>query len=117
MPTWNYMAVHLRGCLRLLPDVELRGILERLSGAMEARLTPKPIWKIDKVSPDALAKMMRQIVPIAMDIESVDGIWKLAQNKPGVARLGASDALGQTGFGMEIARIADLMKDHPLKDV
>jgi transcriptional regulator len=113
VPTWNYVAVHLRGTVQLLPDDELRGILERLSDAMETRLSPKPIWKIDKVSPDALAKMMRQIVPIAMDIEAVDGTWKLGQNKPDTARLGASDALAQTGFGMETAQIADLMKDPP----
>ncbi len=113
VPTWNYVAVHLRGSLRLLPDEALRGILERLSENMEARLLPKPIWKIDKVSDDALAKMMRQIVPIAMDVESVDGTWKLAQNKPEEARLAAADALGQTGFGSEHGVIAELMKNPP----
>ena len=113
VPTWNYVAVHLRGPLRLLPDTDLRGILERLSENMEARLLPKPIWKIDKVSDDALAKMMRQIVPIAMDVETVDGTWKLAQNKPEEARLAAADALAQTGFGAEYGSIAALMKDPP----
>ncbi|MBE9475522.1 MAG: FMN-binding negative transcriptional regulator [Proteobacteria bacterium] len=113
VPTWNYVAVHLRGVLQMLPDAELRGILERLSENMETRLLPKPIWKIDKVSDGALAKMMRQIVPIAMDIESVDGTWKLAQNKPDDARLGASGALDQTGFGLSYHKIADLMKNPP----
>lgn len=113
VPTWNYVAVHLRGVLRLLPDDALRGILERLSENMEARLLPKPIWKIDKVSDEALAKMMRQIVPIAMDVETVDGTWKLAQNKPEEARLAAADALAQTGFGAEYGSIAALMKNLP----
>jgi len=113
VPTWNYVAVHLRGVLRLLPDAELGGILERLSGAMEQRLAPKPIWKMDKVSPDALGKMMRQIVPVAMDIDDVDGTWKLAQNKPEIARLDASEALEQTGFGLDYQRIADLMRNPP----
>jgi transcriptional regulator len=113
VPTWNYVAVHLRGSLRLLPDTELAGILERLSGAMEARLAPKPIWKMDKVSPDALSKMMRQIVPIAMDIDDIDGTWKLAQNKLDAARLDASEALEQTGFGLCYQKIADLMRNPP----
>ncbi len=113
VPTWNYVAVHLRGILRLQPDAELGGVLERLSEAMEARLTPKPIWKMDKVSTDALSKMMRQIVPIAMDIDDVDGTWKLAQNKPDAARLGAADALAETGFGAEYGVIAQLMKNPP----
>ncbi|MFK5997004.1 MAG: FMN-binding negative transcriptional regulator [Rhodobacterales bacterium] len=113
VPTWNYLAVHLRGVLRLLPDVELGGVLERLSDAMEARLAPKPIWKMDKVSADALAKMMRQIVPVAMEVEDVDGTWKLSQNKPEAARSGAAEGLEKTGFGMEIGKIADLMKSPP----
>lgn len=113
VPTWNYVAVHLRGVLRVLPDADLRGILERLSENMEARLLPKPIWKIDKVSDDALAKMLRQIVPIAMDVETVDGTWKLAQNKPEEARLAAADALAKTGFGAEYGAIAALMKNLP----
>jgi transcriptional regulator len=113
VPTWNYVAVHLRGVLRLLPDAELGGILERLSGVMEQRLAPKPIWKMDKVSPDALGKMMRQIVPVAMDIDDVDGTWKLAQNKSENARLDASEAMGQTGFGLDYQKIADLMRNPP----
>jgi transcriptional regulator len=113
VPTWNYVAVHLRGVLRLLPDEALRGILERLSEKMETRLLPKPIWKIDKVSDEALGKMMRQIVPIALDVEIVDGTWKLAQNKPEEARLAAADALAQTGFGAEYGSIAALMKNPP----
>ena len=113
VPTWNYVAVHLRGSLRLLPDTELRGILERLSENMETRLLPKPIWKIDKVSDAALAKMMRQIVPIAMDVESVDSTWKLAQNKPEEARQSAANALAETGFGAEYGAIAALMKNPP----
>jgi len=113
VPTWNYVAVHLRGVLRLLPDAALRGVLERLSENMEVRLLPKPIWKIDKVPDKALAKMMRQIVPVAMDIESVDGTWKLAQNKPEEARMRAADALAETGLGAEYGAIAALMKDPP----
>jgi len=103
----------LRGVLRLLPEVELGGVLERLSDAMETRLAPKPIWKTDKVSADALAKMMRQIVPVAMDIEDIDGTWKLAQNKPEAARSGAAEGLAKTGFGMEIGKISELMKRPP----
>ncbi len=113
VPTWNYVAVHLRGSLRLLPDSELRGILERLSDNLETRIFPKPVWKLDKVSDDALGKMLRQIVPIAMDVESVDGTWKLAQNKPDDERIAAADALAKTGFGAEYGAIAALMKYPP----
>ncbi len=113
VPTWNYVAVHLRGTVRLLPDEDLHGVLERLSTAMETRLAPKPIWTMDKMTPDALAKMMRQIVPIAMDVTDIDGTWKLSQNKPDDVRIRAYQGLASTGFGLEYQAIAGLMKDPP----
>ena len=111
VPTWNYAAVHLRGVIELLPDEDLRPILERLSDAMEMRLLPKSIWKIDKVSPDALTKLLRQIVPIKMNVETIDGTWKLNQNKSADARLGAADALEKTGFGLGLGELAQWMRD------
>ncbi len=93
VPTWAYIAVHLRGTLTRRPQEELRGILDRLSDQFEARLAPKPIWKTDKMPAEAMDRMMRMIVPIRMSIESVDSTHKLLQNKPESARLGAADAI------------------------
>ncbi len=49
VPTWNYVAVHLRGQLELLAPSELHGIFERLSANMESRISGKTPWKIDKM--------------------------------------------------------------------
>lgn len=113
VPTWNYVAVHLRGTLRRLPEEDLVGVLDRLSDDMERRLLPKPIWKMSKVSDDALQKMLRQIVPIAMEIDQLDGTWKLGQNKLDEVRVRAAKAMARDGFGMEHVSIAELMKDPP----
>lgn len=48
VPTWNYVAVDLRGTLRQLPQEELLGILERLSGEFERRLLLKSPWLVNK---------------------------------------------------------------------
>ena len=93
VPTWAYIAVHLRGTLTRLPQEDLRGVLDRLSDQFESRLAPKPVWKTDKMPAEAMDRMMRMIVPIRMSIESVDSTHKLLQNKPESARLGAADAL------------------------
>lgn len=113
VPTWNYVAVHLRGTLRRLPATELAGVLERLSDDMERRLSPKPIWKMDKVSDGAMAKMMRQIMPVALDISNIEGTWKLSQNKSDDVRLRASDRLNSDGFGLGHDVISDLMRKPP----
>ena len=112
VPTWNYAAVHLRGELRLLDDTALRPILDRLSETFEARLAPKPPWKTDKVEEGLLARMMRQIVPIEMSVDTVDGTFKLNQNRSDTARAGAAAALAAGGTpGMETRALAALMEE------
>ena len=55
--------------------------------------------------------MMRAIVPIELAIETVDGTWKLNQNKPKDARLCAADHVAAEGFGQESALVATLMHE------
>ncbi|MCZ4351987.1 FMN-binding negative transcriptional regulator [Roseovarius aestuarii] len=83
VPTWNYVAVHLVGMVTLAPIDGLRDLLDRQSAMLESRLQPKTPWRTDKMTPDALNRMLRQIVPCRMQIDSVHGTWKLGQNKPG----------------------------------
>ena len=113
VPTWNYVAVHLTGTLERLPDSALEGILARLSQQFESRLAPKPEWTMGKMTPDVLAKMMRQIVPFRLSIEAVEGTWKLGQNKPDAARLGGADGAEAAGLGQEAAALAALMRKPP----
>lgn len=112
VPTWNYVAVHLRGPLRLEPDARLRPILEAISDAFEPRLAPKRPWTMDKMDPDALARLMRAIVPVSMDVASVEGTWKLNQNKDPAARLGAAEAM-EGSVGSDLRRLAELMRGPP----
>ena len=111
VPTWNYIAVHLRGQLQLLPQDDLPGVLARLSDEFETRLAPKPVWKIDKVAAEKLNKMFRMIVPIRLDIKTTDSTRKLAQNKPDSARLGAADGLETSNIGSELSTLAQLMRE------
>lgn len=110
VPTWNYIAIHLRGQLQLLPQTDLRGVLDHLSNEFEARLAPKPIWKTDKVPAETLDKLMRMIVPVRLDITSIDSTRKLSQNKPDAARLGAADSLATSPVGSELSTLAQLMR-------
>lgn len=109
VPTWNYVAVHLRGRLRLLPDEALRPHLERLSTAHEAQLA-KRAWTMDKMTPGLAERMMRQIVPVEMTVATVDATFKLNQNKTEAVRLAAADAVEGAGYGHEPAALAALMR-------
>lgn len=110
VPTRNYVAVHLRGTLRRLDPGQIHDVVERLADAMEARLAPKPVWKSSKMDREVLERMYRMIVPIEMEIESVEGTWKLNQNKPAEQALAAANALETGGFGQSIAELVALMR-------
>jgi transcriptional regulator len=110
VPTWNYVAVHLRGVLEPLPAKALRPHLERLSAHMEAQLAPKPAWTIGKMSEDATLRMMRMILPFRLVISSVESTVKLNQNKTEAQRAGAAAGIAAAPMGMEADQIAVMMR-------
>ena len=111
VPTWNYVAVDLRGVLEALPEDALRGHVDALSAEHEARIAGKAPWTSDKMTEGAMPRMMRMILPFRLRITGVEGTWKLNQNKPDPVRARAAGALAQ---GNEAARsIAALMRDLP----
>jgi len=92
VPTWNYIAVHLRGTLE--PGADLEPHLNEVSTHFEAGLAPKPVWHSSKMADGVMDRMMRMILPFRLRITSVDGTWKLNQNKTAKARAGVVAALG-----------------------
>lgn len=111
VPTWNYVAVHLRGELRILPPEALEPHLRALSQSFEQRLQPKPIWELDKVSFEAREKMMRMLVPAELEITDIDATWKLGQNKPDSAIKGAAAGVKSGSIGMQTADLARFMEE------
>lgn len=95
VPTWNYVAVHLRGTLRAMPADTLREHADALSARFESDLLPKKPWVSGKMADGVMDRMMRMIVPFRMDLEGIDGTWKLNQNKDAAVRLAAATALEQ----------------------
>lgn len=113
VPTWNYVAAHIRGRLERLGDGLMRDMLDRQSAAYEARLLPKRPWTADKMSDGALDRLMRQILPFRLHVERIDATWKLNQNKTEAARLGAAAEMEQSAIGQETGSLARLMRDPP----
>ena len=111
VPTWNYVAVHIRGTLRILEPEALEPHLRALSDEFERRLLPKPVWDLDKVSLESREKMMRMLVPAELEISDIDATWKLGQNKPEAAIKGAARGLKSSALGAETAALAALMED------
>jgi transcriptional regulator len=113
VPTWAYRAVHVSGIAHVLPEHEIRGVVDRLSAHFEARFAPKKPWTSDKTAPEKLAAMTRAIVAIGIAVEAIDGADKLNQHKGETSLRGAATGLaerpdaGSREIGLLMAGLAD----------
>src|ERR1700710_3272501 len=81
VPTWLYQSVHLTGTVRALSDSELGPHLDALSAKFENWLLPKPPWTSSKMTAGRLDAMKKAIVGLAMQVEEIEGTFKLNQHK------------------------------------
>ncbi len=108
VPTWNYLAVHAHGKCALVEDRP--GISRILQATVEKyeRSMPAP-WTVASDTPffERLAEM---VVGIRIDIERLEGKWKLGQNHPPAMRENVARMLA--GQGSDDSRaIARLMAE------
>jgi transcriptional regulator len=80
VPTWNYVAVHAYGRLKLIEDPAALTDIVKRTVAFYERTMPQP-WQFDDTSNFA-QRMLTQIVGFRIEIETLEGKWKLNQNQP-----------------------------------
>jgi transcriptional regulator len=108
VPTWNYVAVHAYGRWQTIDDRdELARIVEAYVEFYE-RTRPQP-WK-NRASPEFTDKLLKQIVGFRIEIERLEGKWKLSQNHPPERRRKVIDRLREEGNEKACA-IAHLMAE------
>lgn len=110
VPTWAYTSVHLAGTAKLMPESGLLAHVDRLSACFEDRLLPKKPWTSAKMDETRRAAMLKAIVGIELEVETVEAQKKLIQHKGHTEHAGAINSLRQRG-GAGSASIADLMEE------
>lgn len=92
VPTWNYVVVHARGPARIHHDPErLRALVGALTDRMEAaRAEP---WAVTDAPASFVEHMVGQIVGLDVELESLEGKFKLGQNRPEADRTGLAAGL------------------------
>jgi transcriptional regulator len=95
VPTWLYQAVHLTGAVRKLSDEELSVQIDTLSAKFEDRLAPKRPWKSSKMTAGRLDAMKKAIVGLTMNVEGIEGSFKLNQHKSDADYAAIASALTQ----------------------
>lgn len=111
VPTWTYTAVHLSGGVRIIPEENGPGHVERLSAEFEDRLLPKKPWTASKMDAQRHAAMMRAIVTMEFIVppEGIEAQHKLIQHKGAKEHQGAVAGLRARGDAGSLA-IADMME-------
>ncbi len=110
VPTWNYVAVHARGILRIDNDRErLLDIVNRYVGFYEAQqVTP---WPLESADQQFVDKLLDAIVGFTVELTQLEGKWKLNQNHSAERQQRVVDGLrSQPDSGSQ--QIADLMQQN-----
>ena len=103
VPTWNYQVVHAHGRIQIRDDEKfVRGVIGRLTRTHEVRASQLPgnafaPWKMGDAPAPYLQKMLGAIVGLEIDVERLEGKFKLSQNHQASDRQALMNTLESTG--------------------
>lgn len=107
VPTWNYAIVHIHGTATTFDDVERLGtVVETLTDTYES--FNEPPW-----SGTYNPQMLEMIVGIEIHITSIEGKFKLSQNRSSEDRRSVSSKLHAIE-GSEASRLAGMMDNNEI---
>lgn len=87
VPTWNYMAVEIRGEITVETDpAAMEAYLKPLTETMESRRDVP--WKMSDAPADYMAKLSNAIIGFTLSVGVITFVEKLSQNKSAADREG-----------------------------
>lgn len=99
--TWNYMSVHVKGQMKFLDEQALINVLRKTSLHFENG-NPGSSTVYDNLPDDYRSRLVKAIVAFEVEVESIDNVFKLSQNRDKesynhiIDKLSAQDADGKT---------------------
>ena len=89
VPTWNFAVVHAGGTLKPVTDKQaLHEFLAKLITTFESRYAPTSTYDFRKLPDDYVYPMIGAIIGFEMQIESLEGKFKLGQERSEADRAG-----------------------------
>ena len=104
VPTWNYVVVQARGNPRVIEDHGwLRAQINTLTEAHEApRQDP---WSVTDAPAGFVTAQLNGIIGLEIPVSSIEGKWKVSQNRREADRRGVCEGLREEDAGGEMARL------------
>jgi transcriptional regulator len=78
--TWNYISVHVRGVIKFLDDDALVGVLKKTTLHFENN-NHESSTVFDNLPHDYRNRLMKAIVAFEIEVEEIDNVFKLSQNR------------------------------------
>ena len=106
VPTWNYVMVQARGIAKIHQDAAwLDKQVNSLTAKYEKHRTNS--WAVSDAPRTYIESQLRGIIGIEIKIDSIEGKWKVSQNRNEADRQGVAEGLVQ-----ENAAMAELVKNY-----
>jgi len=109
VPTWNYVAVHVRGELAFIHEDEWKlEMLNMLTQQHESQ--QKDPWSVSDAPKEFTQSLLGAIVGFEIKVTAIDGKWKAGQNQPNKNRQGTIDGLSVSQNPAD-RKMAEVMTD------
>ncbi len=109
VPTWNYIAVHVYGTIKIIEGERLLTVLKNLVNKYE-RASANPV-SVEHMSEKFVAKEMNGIIGFEIEIDEIQAAYKLSQNRDSKNHATIIEQLEKKGDADSLA-IAAEMKIH-----
>jgi len=106
VPTWNFVMVQARGIPQVMDDADwLREQVGQMTANLESQ-REQP-WRVSDAPEDYIATQLRAIVGVEIPIASLEGKWKISQNRTEADRQGVIQGLAAEGRCPEMRRLME----------
>jgi transcriptional regulator len=104
VPTWNYAVVQVRGTPRVIDDSDwLKTQIAALTSGQEGQRSEP--WKVADAPESFIDGQIKAIIGIEIPIQTIEGKWKVSQNRSAADREGVYEGLHSEGINEDMARL------------
>jgi transcriptional regulator len=104
--TWNYMTVHAKGKISFVDEA---GTVQMVKALSDKYVGTQSAASFDSLSKDYINHMVKAIVGFSIEVESLDNLFKLSQNRDDASQKNIISQLKKRGDSNSVA-IAEEME-------
>lgn len=111
VPTWNYAMVQVRGTATVHEDKQWLATQIRALTRSHEEKRSEP-WAVDDAPEDFIDSQIKGIVGIEIAITSIEGKWKVSQNRPVADRVGVVNGLSGENAAPDAPGMIQMVKAY-----